>query len=232
MMTYRTTARVVGGLFIVATVAGVLSVVFLQPVVGAADYVATAAVDEARVATGALLEITMYAAILGIAIVMYPVLSEFSERIALGYVAARMVEVMAFVVSTMGVLTLVTVSRGFASAGTSDPSHLQVLGDTLVAGGDWGSAVLAATAFSLSALLLNYALYRIRLVPRWLSGWGLAGAAFYLSASVMVLYGLEPFSTTQNLLNVPLALQEMVFAVWLIVRGFSPPVLVSETEEE
>lgn len=231
-MTNRTTARIVGGLFLLATAAGVLSVLFLQPVVDATDYLATADVDVARVATGALLELVMYVAILGIAIVIYPILRRFSERLAVGYVAARTIEVMAFVISTMGVLTLVTMSRELGSAGSPDASHLQALGDTLRAGGDWGNAVLAGTAFSLSALILNYALYRTRLVPRWLSGWGLVGAALYLAASVMVLYTLEPFSATQNVLNLPLAVQEMVFAVWLIVKGFDTRAFVSEPETE
>jgi hypothetical protein len=58
-------------------------------------------------------------------------------------------------------------------------------------------------------------------VPRWLSGWGLIGAVLYLSAAVLVLYGLQPGSATQLLLDVPLGLQEMALAGWLIVRGFS-----------
>jgi hypothetical protein len=78
-------------------------------------------------------------------------------------------------------------------------------------------------AFALSALILNYALYRARLVPRWLSAWGLAGAALYLAGGVMVLFGLEPFSTIQNVLDAPLGVQEMVFAVWLIAKGFDAP---------
>ena len=231
-MTNRTTARIVGGLFLLATAAGVLSVVFLQSVVDATDYLATASVDVTRVATGALLELAMYVAILAIAIVIYPILKQFSERLAVGYVVARTIEVMTFLISTMGVLTLVTMSRGFGSAGSPDASHLQALGDTLWAGGGWGNAVLAGTAFGLSALILNYALYRTRLVPRWLSGWGLVGAALYLAAGVAVLHGLEPFSATRNVFNLPPAVQEMVFAVWLIVKGFDARALASEPETE
>ncbi len=69
------------------------------------------------------------------------------------------------------------------------------------------------------------------LVPRWLTSWGLAGAMLYLATGVMVLYGLEPLSATQNLLQLPMAVQEMAFAIWLIVKGFNPTVLDAPPRE-
>lgn len=227
-MTDRTTARVVGGLFITATVAGVLSVLSLQSVIGADDYLAEASLNENRVATGALLEIIMSIAIVGIAIVLYPVLKRYSERLALGYVIARTIEVTIFAMSTFLLLTLVTGSHEFVDAGAPGSSHHQTMGELLLAGRDWFEAALVYVAFSLSALILNYVLYQARLLPRWLSTWGLVGAALYLTSGVMVLYGLEPFSTTQQLLTVPLAVQEMVFAIWLIARGFNATAFAPE----
>ena len=90
---------------------------------------------------------------------------------------------------------------------------------------DWAGGALGVVAFSVSALILNYVLRRADLVPRWLASWGLAAAVLYLATGVMVLYGLEPLSATQTLLQLPLAVQEMVFAIWLIVKGFNPTVL-------
>jgi hypothetical protein len=68
-----------------------------------------------------------------------------------------------------------------------------------------------------------YVLYRTRLVPRWLSGWGLAGAALGLVAAVYCAY-IQDFglSTVNTVLNIPIALQEMVLAVWLLAKGFTP----------
>ena len=86
---------------------------------------------------------------------------------------------------------------------------------------DWvGHAILDAAVFSVGALVLNAALYQSRLVPRWLSLFGLAGAAAYLTAGLLVMYGLEPLSTPQVLLEAPLGLQEIALALWLIVKGF------------
>jgi hypothetical protein len=225
-MTDRTTARVVGGLFIAATISGVLSLVLSQPVLGD-DYLSQASLNETRVATGMLMTIIMTLAIVAIPIVIYPILRRFSVRLALGYIVARTIEVVVFFVGAIGVLMLMSLSKEYVGAG-ADVSNLQTLGGVLRDGRDGADEVIAVMAFSVSALTLNYVLYRARLVPRWLSGWGLAGAVLYLAAGVAVLYGLEPLSATQMALQAPLGVQEMVFAVWLIAKGFdttSPPLV-------
>ena len=76
----------------------------------------------------------------------------------------------------------------------------------------------AGLAFILSALLLNYVLYRSRLVPRWLSVWGFLGAGLWMIAWFPQVYGVDLGAA--ELVFLPIAIQEMVFAVYLIVRGF------------
>ena len=94
-------------------------------------------------------------------------------------------------------------------------------GRLVMAQRDWaGHAILDAAVFSVGALVLNAAFYQSRLVPRWLSLWGLVGAAAYLIAGLLVMYGLEPLSTPQVVLEAPLGLQEIALALWLIVKGF------------
>jgi hypothetical protein len=233
MMTDRVTARVVGGLFIVGTVAGGLGLALSQPLVDASDYLTKVSRHEDQVATGALLTLVMGVALVGMSIVIYPVLRRHSKRLALGYVVARTVESVFYVIDAVLLLTLITVSRGFVAAGAPDASAFQTLGDSVLGARDWaGNAILDATAFGLSALMLNYALHGARLVPRWLSIWGLAGASLYMAAGVMVMYGLEPLSTPQVVLEAPLGLQEMALAIWLIVKGFNtPPVVAAPVAE-
>ncbi|UCC49009.1 MAG: DUF4386 domain-containing protein [Gemmatimonadota bacterium] len=229
-MTHRTAARIVGALFIIATVASTVAVLLLQPVIGAPDYLTKASLSENRVATGALFEFINHIAVVGIAVAIYPVLRRFSERLALGYVAARSIEAVLFAVGTLHLLTLVTVSQEFVAAGTPPASHFQTLGGMLLAGHDWDDAALAFTTFSVGALILNYVLYQARLVPRWLSVWGFVGAVLILAARMMVIYGLELSSASQIALDTPIAVQEMAFAVWLIVKGFNATPFASELE--
>ena len=76
--------------------------------------------------------------------------------------------------------------------------------------------------FCLGALMFNYLLYRTRLVPRWLSGWGLIAAVPYLTTGLLAMLGIIPIlSPIYTVPQLPSALQEMVLAVWLIVKGFN-----------
>jgi hypothetical protein len=81
--------------------------------------------------------------------------------------------------------------------------------------------------FGVGALMFSAVLYRWRYLPRWLSGWGILGAAAYLTAGVIAV-----FSTHLVVLLLPLALQEMVMAVWLIVRGFDPVALATDEHQQ
>lgn len=70
--------------------------------------------------------------------------------------------------------------------------------------------------------------YQSRLIPRWLSVWGLAEAALAVVAGVFVVFSLISFlSATQVVMSIPIGVQEMVLAVWLIVRGFDVPAVAS-----
>jgi hypothetical protein len=88
--------------------------------------------------------------------------------------------------------------------------------------------VLDVAVFPLGALIFYYLLYQSKLIPRWLSGWGLIGAILYWAASLLVMFALiSPFSTIHVVLQAPLGVQEIVLAVWLIVKGFNPSAIAS-----
>jgi Domain of unknown function (DUF4386) len=224
-MTDRATALVVGTLFLVATIVGVIGLSLQQSVVGGEDYLTAASAHPDRLATGVLLQLVMGVAVVSIAVVIYPVLRRGTERLAMGYVVARTLEAVVYIVGATGLLTLTTVSEKDVAA--NDGTAFAALGELIMAERDWaGHAILDAAVFSVGALVLNAALYRSRLVPRWLSLWGLAGAAAYLAAGLLVMYGLKPLSAPQLVLEAPLGLQEVGLALWLIVKGFD-----SGTEE-
>jgi hypothetical protein len=224
-MTDRSAARVVGILFIVATVAFSLSVVVLEPVLEAHDYLASVSSSGLRVGAGTLLELINHVAVVGIAVVVFPILRRFSTRLAVGYVAARSIESVLFAVGTMHLVALAKVSHAFVHAGAPPASHFHTIGDMLLAGHDWDNAALLFTAFSLGALVLNYVLFSKRLVPRWLCGWGLFAAALILAARIMVMSGLQISSSTVVMMDAPIMVQEIVFAVWLIAKGFNTAAL-------
>jgi len=220
---YRKTAIIVGVLFIIATVAPIISGVFLgslSDISGGddSDYLTETSENEKQVIIGAIFYIIMAVAVASIAIVIYPILKKHNEALALGYVGARIAEGLLFIVNLITILTLFTLSQEFVKAGAPDVSSYQILGTLLLAAGDWAYMLGFGLAFTISALILNYVLYQSKLVPRWLSVWGFIGAVL-----IFVYYLLQPFSINLvEILFLPIAVQEMVFAVWLIVKGFSP----------
>lgn len=219
----QTTARITGSLFLTATVAGVLSAVLLGPLDTLHSPQSFA--DEAQaVSAGALMALVMISAIALIPPTLFPVLKEQGEAPALGYVVARILEVVLLLPAAIGPLMLVAMGTTASDPGTPDnASHLdavQALTRTYEVWGHPSSAVF----FCLGVLLLNSLLYRSRLVPRWISGWALVAVAPYLAAAVLVMFTLlAPSSATHAILLLPLALNEMVLAVWLLARGFRSP---------
>ena len=228
MDSYRKIAIIVGVLFIIATVAPIISGVFLgsiSDIVGGfdPDYLTTVSANENQVIIGAFFYVIMAVAVASIAIVIYPILKKYNETLALGYIGARIVEGVFFIVNIITILTLFTLSQEFVKAGAPDASYFQTLGTLLLAAGDWAYLFGFGLAFILSALILNFVLYKSKLIPRWLSVWGLIGAVL-----VWVYYLLQPFSINLvEILFIPIAVQEMVFAVWLIVKGFNPSAIDS-----
>jgi hypothetical protein len=223
MNPHRKTAIIVGALFITATVAYSLSAILLDPIIGASDFLTSVSENNNQVKVGALLVLIDCVAVAGIGIAIYPILKKHSETFALGYAGARIAEGVLFSVNVITILTLVPLSQEFMKAEAFDASSYQTLGTLLLAAGDKAFLLGFGLAFTISALILNFVLYRYKLVPRWLSGWGLIGAVL-----LWVYYLLQPLNTSLvEILHYPIAVQEMVFAVWLIVKGFNLSALAS-----
>ncbi|RVX41546.1 uncharacterized protein DUF4386 [Nonomuraea polychroma] len=221
-MRRRTTARAVGVLFFIATAAGVLSVVFLgQP---DTELSREAVIQGARTTTtGALMVLIMAAAIAMIPPLIFPVLKERSEPLALGYVVSRTVEVVLLLPGAIGPLMVVAVSREASSPNSSNAdARLQAAYTWSQTYDDWGHPV-SSIFFCLSVLLLNWVLYRSSMVPRLISAWALAAVAPYLADGLLVMFGVLSLSSPlHTILIVPLAVNEMVLALWLLTRGFNP----------
>ena len=224
-MNPRKTARIVGVLFIIGTVAGILSFVGMGPQ-STPDYLVDVSANGNQVITGALLVLIMGVAIAPIPAMLFPILKKYDESLALGYVVFRAIEVVTYIGIVVSWLLLLTLSQEYVQAGAPDASHYQTIGVLVKAVGEWIDPILVIV-FSISALILNYVFYRSKLVPRWLSGWGLFGATLHLAEGLLALFGYPDISVLGVPVYLPIGLQEMVYAVWLIVKGFNPSAIAS-----
>ena len=223
MKTNRSTAIVVGVLFIIGTVSGILSAVFTGPVLGAPDYLAQVAANKTQMITGAFLVLLMGLSLAMVPAMMFPIFKKQNEALALGAVVFRgPLEAATYILMVVSWLLLTVLSQEFVNAGAPANSNFQVLGTVLLKANEMINPVLEIV-FSLGALMFYTLFYQTRLIPRWLSGWGLIGAIVYLAAGVMALFGTEI-----GFLLALLGVQEMVMALWLIFKGFNQPANVAE----
>ncbi|KAF0216399.1 MAG: hypothetical protein FD174_3689 [Geobacteraceae bacterium] len=223
-------ARIAGALFITATVAGILSVV---SIIEDPDYLIKISANENQVLIGAFFQFIMAAAYVGIAILLYPILRKYNESLALGFVGFRIIAGVFIIIGAISLLLLLVLSQEFVKAGAPDSSYFQTLGGLLRAGRDLVNHVAMILALSLGGLMFYYIFYQSKLVPRWLSSWGLIGTTLTISASLLLMFRLIGLITPIYMgLNLPMALQEMVLAVWLIIKGFNPSAIASGSTKQ
>ena len=232
MNSNKKTAIVVGVLFIIATAAPMLTSSFVGFLGGGIsgdppiqDYLVNVSTNENQVVIGMLIELIWALSVVGIPVMLFPILKKHNEDLALGFFGLRFIEAISTIVGSIGLLLLLTLSQEFVLAGAPDTSFYPTLGTLLLATRKWAFMIGSGIFWSLSPLLLNYVLYQSRLVPRWLSIWGLVGTTLSLAVYLLQFFGVNQF----DLLFLPIALQEMVFAVWLIVKGFNSAAIASES---
>ncbi|MFD1738640.1 DUF4386 domain-containing protein [Bacillus salitolerans] len=215
----RRSALLTGVLLIGGMVTGIFSVV---PVIDGADYIFKAIIYGNHVLIGAFFQLLMVIAYVGIPILMYPILSKHNKDLALGSVAFGIIAGVFIIIGVIILLLLLILSHEFAKAGTPDFSYFQTLGGLLKAGRDLVNHVATTLAFVLAMLLFNCIFYQRKLIPRWLSGWGLIGSTLSISASLLFMIRFIGLDATYMMLNIPIAIQQLVLAIWLIVKGFNP----------
>ena len=209
----------IGWLFVLATAAGVFSVALTAPVLGEEDVLAAVESNQSSLLWGQMAVFVMLAAMIGTAVLLFPILNKHSEQVALSYLLARLLEVVTILIGLVAGLLLLPLSWDVAESG-QDVAGAEALAETLKAASDWTGYFGAQIVFSISALILNWAFLRHRLLPRWLAVWGLIGVPLMFASGFLVMVeSLNDSATALNLLVLPLAVQEMAMAIWMIVNG-------------
>jgi hypothetical protein len=229
MHTHRRAAIIVGILFIFATVSAILGLLFYQPILTGPDYLINGAASKNQVILGAFMELVLVCTAIGTAIGLFPVLRPYGERIALAHLFFRFLEAVIITIGIVAVLSLSTLSQAFVAAAAPDAAAFHVVGALLLAVYKWTSMLGPLMMLGINTLMYSSLLYKSKLVPRPLAVLGLIGATLVFGASLIVLSGVATqLSTPVVLMAMPVALFEMIFAGWLIVKGFNPSAIASE----
>jgi len=221
MNSIKTTSRIIGALFLTLMLAYTLGAILLvDPILDSPDYLGDISVNKVRVITGVFLELINGLAYVGIAVLVFPIIKQFNESLALGYLGFRLIEFAMQIVSDISPLILTTLSQEFLSAELTDTSSIQATGSLLLAQRYWANQMVFIT-YGLGAMIFYYVLYKTKLIPRFLSVWGLIGAPLVLINTILEIYGFNP----GLFLGAQMGLNEIVLGIWLVVKGFNPSVI-------
>ena len=241
MNTYRMNAVMAGALYFLGTVFGVVgaiiggevltSLVTSKPLAGV-DMLGLIADNTPRLTGGALLTLLMGISLVAMTVFLYPIFRKDSEELAMGMVLFRgALEGIFYFSSALIILTLVVLGNNYIASG-ADSVVLQSISNVLYQFENL-KAPVSSIIFLIGATCLYVSFYRTRLIPRWLSVWGLIGVVFALASALLHFFHMD--TGYEFYMEMVIAPQEIVMAVWLIAKGFNPSAvaaLSAKTEEK
>lgn len=232
MKTYRQNATIVGILFIFAIVTLFIGQGLYSSIFDSADYLETIYPNRTAVTIGILIELVGVLGLVFIPILLFPVLKDHNEAAARGYISIRLFEAALLTAAQVCKLVLINLSQGYIDNLGSDVSYFVNAGDLIKAALVWNDSggLVYLVVFVIGMGLLYSTLYKSKLVPRWLSIWGLIAAAGLFGAAIIGTFELLP-ATFALILMLPTPLQEVTMSIWLIVKGFNPDAISSGEEQ-
>lgn len=188
MTSSRRTAAIVGLLFLIATVSFIAADALIKGVLDRPNYLIGASGDATALSARALLAFVDGLAVVGLAVLMFPLLKHTSEPLALGYFGLRVAELGVVLLYMVAPLSVLALSNG-TRHGAGDVSASQSLGSLLKAQHDL-TLVLLYLFTSVSGIIFAFLLYRSTMVPRPLAVLGLIGYPALLAGAVLAMFGV------------------------------------------
>ena len=228
MSSTRKTA-LVAGVFYLITFISIPTLALYGPVKHHRDWILSSG-SHTGVLVGGFLEVIVALASIGTAVTLYPVVKRQNEGVALGFVAARLLEAAMIFTGVLSLLSLVSLPHGAATGAAA--ASLVTTGASHVA--TYNGAFLLGQSLmpAINALLLGSLMYRSRLVPRVIPVLGLIGAPLLITAVIATLFGggIGHVSAFAAIATLPVAAWEFSLGVWLVVKGFKPCPITAEME--
>ena len=228
MNSYRKSAKIVGVLFILAAVTAIIGLKLYDPILKSPDYLIQGSAHEKQVVLGALMELLLVVSAVGTATTMFPILRKYNETIALWHVCFRFLEAIIITVGVISVLSLLTLSREFVAAGAPEIAAFQTSGTLLKAVHDWTFMLGPLFMLGINTLMYSYIFYQSNLVPKFISCLGITGAIVVFIYALLVMFGfIQQISVLGAIMALPVAANEIILAIWLIVKGFNQSALAA-----
>ncbi len=131
-------------------------------------------------------------------------------------------------------MSLVNLSQDYLNKGGVDASYFQYIDSSIQSVNHWAGTqgMIYHIVFALGSLILYSALYKSKLVPRFISASGFVAAISLLTGSVLANIDMfTGISGLEIIFALPIAVAEIMLVTWLIVKGFNPSALYSESDK-
>lgn len=224
MNPHRKAAIIAGVLFLIALILNPIAMAIYQPILNAPDFLVNAFLDRILMTIGLLLDFLCIPAIILIPIVLYHVFKQHFESMALGYVGFRAVEGILFIFSVIKFFTLLNLSKDYLNDGAPNIASFKLVGNSIQAEIQC-IFLIYVIFFAIGVLFFYTMLYQSKLVPRLLSVWGFFAAVVILAGAVLGLFDVVDSTKIMMFCGPPIGINELVVALWLIVKGFDTTAL-------
>lgn len=220
----RRTEIGLASLWLITAAGAIAGTGLMESVLNTPDYLTTAFPQSTTVIIGMLLWLINDFGIVFIGLLMFSILKQQSERIALSYLSMRMFEALFLVVGVILGMMLIPLSQSFLEAGATDATNHETTGAVLKQAQYWFMTPMQHLPLGLGGVILTLFLYRTKLVPRFISVVGLIGYGLLIPGGILILLGALDISSGSpgSLLVIPVATFEiLLMPIWLCAKGFN-----------
>ena len=214
---------IAGILFLVALFFNIVALEIYKPMLKDAEYLSSLFYKRNLFTLGVLLDFICAPAMILIPVVLYPILKRHDERLAMGYITFRLLEGILFTYKSIITFSFIDLSQNFLSSSAEDRHFYSVIAKLLHSKVEWAVA-LDVVIFTIGGLFFYSVLFKSKLVPGWLSIWGIAGDFILLIGITLFIFGIfgdKTIAKSMIFFAPPIALNELILSFWLIFKGLN-----------
>lgn len=213
-------AKLTGWFFIAAAVSSIIGLKLYDPILNDSNFLLSAGNNYSQIVFGAVNELILCVTATGTGIMLFPLLKRYNERMALGYLSFRLLEVVFIMIGTVSVLTALAISEQYTNGVIRDKENAQNLMLTFIELHKWTFMLGPNFMLAINTFLYSYVFIESDVVPKNLARLGIIASFLVMLAALLEMFGvIQQISIWGILLALPIALYEMTLAVWLLVRG-------------
>ncbi|WP_299213972.1 DUF4386 domain-containing protein [uncultured Aquimarina sp.] len=224
MYSIKKLGRTTGILLLVQMAIGILiNVSLLGPLIFTSDFITKISENTNQVLVSVLLLIITKTIGVGVAIMLFSTFKKLHRGFAFWYLSFSVILFVISILDNTIILSLVSFSEQYLKLGVQDTNNLEAIGNILKGTRGWVHMMDLLVA-SIPLSIFYYLMYMSKFVPRILSV-----LCFFSAILIFVNVLWTIFGAGSMYLYMPMAISQLMFITWLIIRGFNGSYKLQET---